>query len=48
MLDTLYQRLLAAPGVNIEFAPEQQGKGNNRHMMCSIPSGIRVEFIAAV
>jgi len=47
MLETLYQRLLTTPGVNIEFSPEQQGNGNNRHMMCSIPSGIRVEFIAA-
>lgn len=45
-LELLYRRLRTTPGVHMEFAPEQQGNGNNRHMMCSIPSGIRVEFIA--
>jgi catechol 2,3-dioxygenase-like lactoylglutathione lyase family enzyme len=45
-LESLYQRLRVTPGVSIEFSPEQQGSGNNRHMMCSIPGGIRVEFTA--
>lgn len=45
-LESLYLRLRTTPGVSIEFPPEQQGSGNNRHMMCNIPSGIRIEFIA--
>lgn len=45
-LDALHDRLRTTRGVTIEFSPEQQGSGNNRHMMCDIPGGIRVEFIA--
>ncbi len=45
-LDALYARLKAADGVRIEFAPEPLGGGPARHMMCSIPGGIRTEFIA--
>ena len=33
-------------GVSIEFAPEPLGGGPTRQMMCYIPGGIRVEFIA--
>ena len=33
------------PGVQIEFAPELLGGGPRKHMMCSEPGGIRVEFI---
>ena len=45
-LDALHRRLLEATGVTVEFAPEPLGAGPTRHMMCSIPGGIRVEFIA--
>jgi catechol 2,3-dioxygenase-like lactoylglutathione lyase family enzyme len=45
-LDAVHERLLAEPDVQIEFAPEPLGDGPTRHMMCAIPSAIRVEFIA--
>lgn len=45
-LATAFARLLQAPGVTIEFGPELLGKGPSRHMMCRIPSGIRLELIA--
>ena len=45
-LDALHGRLEADGGVAIEFAPEPLGGGPARHMMCAIPGGIRVEFIA--
>ena len=46
-LDGLYRRLSTAEGVEIEFGPESLGGGSATHMMCAIPGGIRVEFIAA-
>ena len=46
-LDALHDRLKAGGGVDVEFAPEPLGGGPARHMMCAIPGGIRVEFIAA-
>ncbi len=45
-LKELHQRLAQVDGVAIEFAPELLGDGPTQHMMCSIPSGIRTEFIA--
>ncbi len=45
-LAELHQRLAAHPEVSIEFAPEPLGTSNLKHMMCLIPGGIRVEFIA--
>ena len=45
-LDHLYERLQKTNGVGIEFAPEPLLGGPSRQMMCSIPDGIRVEFIA--
>ena len=45
-LDQLYECLRNTGGVNIEFAPESLMGGPTRHMMCYIPGGIRVEFIA--
>ncbi|SUS07897.1 Glyoxalase/Bleomycin resistance protein/Dioxygenase superfamily protein [uncultured Defluviicoccus sp.] len=45
-LDALYEKLKSTEGVAIEFAPEPLGGGPTRHMMCSIPSGIRMELIA--
>ena len=46
-LEALSERLSATPGVEIEFAPEPLGETPLRHMMCAIPGGVRVEFIAA-
>ncbi len=45
-LKELHQRLAQVDGVVIEFAPEPLGDGTTQHMMCSIPGGIRTEFIA--
>ncbi len=45
-LDALHGKLKAAEGVKVEFAPESMGGGPTRHMMCAIPGGIRMEFIA--
>jgi len=45
-LDELHGKLKVTDGVEFEFAPEPLGGGPTRHMMCSIPGGIRVEFIA--
>jgi lactoylglutathione lyase len=44
-LDALYERLVEAPGVRIEFAPEPLSGGPARHMMIREPSGNRLEFI---
>jgi len=46
VLDSLYQKLDTTNGIDIEFAPERLGGGPTRHMMCFIPGGIRMEFIA--
>ena len=46
-LDALHGKLDAHDEVEIEFAPESLGGGPAQHMMCEIPGGIRIEFIAA-
>ncbi len=45
-LESLHVVLQSTDGVDIEFAPEPLLGGPTRHMICSIPGGIRVEFIA--
>jgi catechol 2,3-dioxygenase-like lactoylglutathione lyase family enzyme len=45
-LDALHATLAGTEGVVIEFAPETLRDGPVRHMMCAIPGGVRVEFIA--
>ena len=45
-LDALHERLAAEPDVQVEFSPEPLAGGPTRHMMCAIPGGVRVEFIA--
>ncbi len=45
-LDALHDKLKTSNGVDVEFAPEPLGGGPAKHMMCAIPGGIRVEFIA--
>ena len=46
VLETLHHKLSATDGVETEFAPESLGGGATRHRMCTIPGGIRMEFIA--
>jgi len=46
VLASLHHKLSATDGVEIEFAPESLGGGATQHMMCTIPGGIRMEFIA--
>lgn len=45
-LASLHETLKTTSGVDIEFAPEPLGGGKTQHLMCAIPGGIRVEFIA--
>jgi catechol 2,3-dioxygenase-like lactoylglutathione lyase family enzyme len=45
-LEALHQALQSTDDVVIEFAPESLGGGPIQHMICAIPGGIRVEFIA--
>lgn len=44
-LDAMHRRLVEAPGVKIEFAPEPLGGGPAKHMMLREPSGNRIELI---
>lgn len=44
-LTEAHARLLAYPGVHIEFAPEPLGDGRRKHMMFTEPGGIRLELI---
>lgn len=46
-LAALAAKLEAHDGVDIEFSPEALGETPLRHMMTTIPGGVRVEFIAA-
>jgi len=46
-LNQLHHQLENHDDVEIEFAPESLGGGPAQHMMCIIPGGIRIEFIAA-
>ncbi len=45
-IDGLCNKLNATAGVEVEFEPEPLGDMPVRHMMCNIPGGIRVEFLA--
>ncbi|MDJ0785384.1 MAG: VOC family protein [Myxococcota bacterium] len=44
-LDALHGELQAREDVSVEFTPESLGGGATRHMMCTIPGGIRLELI---
>jgi catechol 2,3-dioxygenase-like lactoylglutathione lyase family enzyme len=46
-LNALHKTLSSMPDIDIEFSPESLGNTDIQHMMCSIPGGLRVEFIAA-
>lgn len=45
-LEQLHQQLAKVDGVNFEFSPESLGQTHFKHMMCTIPGGLRVEFFA--
>ena len=45
-LDALAEKLETTDGVMLDFAPEPLGGGPARHLMCTIPGGIRMELIA--
>ncbi len=45
-LGDLHRKFQRHDGVEIEFSPQLLGGGPAQHMMCSIPGGIRTEFIA--
>ncbi|MBN3846803.1 MULTISPECIES: VOC family protein [Burkholderiaceae] len=43
-LDEIFARVAGWPGVVVEFAPQNLGRGPKRHTMVYEPSGIRLEF----
>jgi len=45
-LNKVYRRLSARSDVQVEFAPEAMTGTPLQHMMCTIPGGLRVEFVA--
>ncbi|CAM4386480.1 VOC family protein [Palleronia rufa] len=45
-LAAVHERLAARDDVAVEFAPEAMGGAPLRHLMCAIPGGVRVEFVA--
>lgn len=45
-LDALHRALAGRGDVEIEFPPEALGGGPTRHLMCTIPGGLRLELIA--
>ncbi len=47
-LESLHERLIETENVEVEFKPESLGSGATTHMMCIIPGGVRVEFIAPI
>ncbi|PRQ00441.1 VOC family protein [Enhygromyxa salina] len=45
-LDLIHETVVARADVQIEFPPEPLGTSGARHMMCTVPGGVRVEFIS--
>lgn len=45
-LEGLFPALRDHPGVEVEFAPEPLGETGLRHLMCTIPGGVRLELVA--
>ncbi len=45
-LEQLHEQLSRVDTVNIEFSPEPLSGTPFKHMMCHIPGGLRIEFIA--
>lgn len=46
-LDRLFRQLDTVDGVSFEFGPEPLGDTPLMHMMCCVPGGVRVEFLAS-
>ena len=46
-LEALHDRLKTTPSVKIEVAPETLSGGPTMPMICTIPGGIRMEFVVA-
>jgi catechol 2,3-dioxygenase-like lactoylglutathione lyase family enzyme len=46
-IDAVHAKLAASGQVRIEFAPQPIGDGGARHLMCTIPGGLRLEIFAA-
>jgi len=44
-LDGLHQKLTQTEGVTVEFSPEPLMGGPAKHMICTEPGGVRIEFI---
>ena len=44
-LDALHQRLSRWPGVVVEFAPQESGRGSKTHFIVREPGGLRLEFV---
>lgn len=45
VLNTVFERVKAHPGVTIEFAPTSIFEGSAvRHFICAMPGGVRIEF----
>ena len=45
-INALYETLTLRDDAVIEFAPQALGQSGLQHMMCLIPSGIRLELLA--
>lgn len=44
-LNEIHRKVSEYAGAIVEFPPEFLGAGPRKHMMCSEPGGIRIEFI---
>lgn len=47
VLETLYYKLQKVSDVAFEFGPQAMGESPVDHMICTVPGGLRVEFLAA-
>lgn len=45
-LAEVHRRLAKRPDVEMEFTPQNMTGAPLRHLMCTIPGGLRVEFVA--
>jgi catechol 2,3-dioxygenase-like lactoylglutathione lyase family enzyme len=47
-LGTVFERVKAHPGVNVEFEPGPVQEGSpTHHFICAMPGGVRIEFATA-
>lgn len=45
-LEGLHRQLAEDDAVQVEFSPQPIGSSGNLHFICSIPGGLRLEFVA--